>query len=223
MPNAHDAHTYPVNPETILKQLEWRYAAKRFNPAKKVSGGDIATLEKIVMLAPSSFGLQPWKFVVVSDAGVRAKLRPAAWNQPQITEASHLFVFAFRKGLSEADVQKYIDRIADVRKIPAEGLNDFKNMMNGFVKSRTPEWMDGWSARQTYIALGTLLSAAAMLGIDACPMEGFDPDKFNHILGLEKLGYSAVALCALGYRANDDASAGHTKVRFEAKDVIIRV
>jgi nitroreductase len=223
MSNPHDGHHHPVNPDTILQQLEWRYATKHFAHGRKIDAADLAILERIITLAPSSFGLAPWKFMVVSDPAVRAKLRQAAWNQAQVEEASHLVVLAFRKNLSHADVQRYIDRIAAVRNVPVEALKEYKHIMDGFVKARTPEWLDAWSARQTYIALGFLLSGAAMLGIDACPMEGFDPQKFNEILGLDALGYSAAALCALGYRAADDVYAGHAKVRFEAGETIVHV
>lgn len=207
----------------ILKQLNWRYATKKFDPSRRLTSHDLATLEKAVTLAPSSFGLQPWKFFVISGPDVRKKLQDAAWNQSQIVEASHLVVLAARHGLGPADVQRYVDHIAKTRAVPAESLAEFKQTMLGFVTSLPREQIDAWSARQVYIALGVLLSAAAMLGIDACPMEGFESEKFNEILGLKKLGYTATVLCALGHRAAGDHHASMAKVRFPANEVIVHI
>jgi nitroreductase len=214
------AHAQPTTNEAILKQLKWRAAVKKFDTARKVSPENWATLEHALILSPSSFGIQPWKFIIVTDPAVREKLRPAAHDQAQIVDASHLVVLTFRKNLDEAYVQMYIDRIAEVRKFPAAKLEPFKQMMVGFVKSQSEEFRNAWSARQVYIALGTLLATAAMVGIDACPMEGFDPAKFNEILGLNEQGYSAVALCAIGYRHGDDPYASMAKVRFPAAQVV---
>lgn len=209
--------------EMIVHQLNWRYATKRFDASRNIPEADWKTLESALVLSPSSFGLQPWKFVVVTDPDVRQRLRPASWDQAQITEASHLVVFAARKNLGAPDIDRYVDRIAHVRKVPPESLEGFKGMMQNAVTSRSPEAVDQWSARQAYIALGTFLTTAAMLGIDACPMEGFEPARYDQILGLDKLGYTAVVLAAAGYRAHDDAYAKSPKVRFAAEDVILEV
>ena len=217
------ANPKPANNLAILRQLQWRTAVKKFDPTRKVSPEDWSTLEHALVLSPSSFGLQPWKFIVVTDPATRQKLRPAAHNQSQIVDASHLVVLTFRKHLDADYVQKYIDRIAEVRKLPAEKLEDFKQVMVGFAASMPPAALDAWSARQVYIALGTFLTTAAILGVDACPMEGFQPEKFNEILGLTAHGYSAVALCAIGYRAADDPYASMEKVRFPAHQVVVHV
>jgi len=212
----------PVNNETIVRQLNWRYATKRFDAARKIQTPDWRTLEQALVLAPSSYGLQPWRFFVVNDADVRARVRGAAFNQAQVTDASHLVVFAARKGLNAADVERFVARVADVRGTTVESLEGYKNMMLGILK-RPAEQVDAWAARQAYIALGTFLSGAAMLGIDACPMEGFEAGKVDEILGLDKDGYTAVALAAAGYRAGDDAYAKLPKVRFSAEDVVRHV
>jgi nitroreductase len=207
----------PVPSETLLGQLRWRYATKKFDPARRISAGDWSVLEQVMALAPSSYGLQPWKFLVVADPATRQKLLPAAWNQRQIVEASHLVVLTFHTQMSPADVQRLIDRIVEVRGVPAASLDGYKQMMLAMVNGMSAAERDAWAARQAYLALGMLLTAAAMLGIDACPMEGFEPAKFNDILGLPRQGYSAVAL---GYRAADDKYAELPKVRFEASRVI---
>jgi nitroreductase len=212
----------PVHNETIVKQLNWRYATKRFDPARRISAEDWATLEHSLVLSPSSYGLQPWKFFVVNDPQVRAKLKPAAWNQSQITDASHLVVLAIKKELGPADVEHFIGRVAHVRKAPKESLDGYKNMILASVNRPRPE-VSAWATQQAYIALGTFLATAALLGIDTCPMEGFDAEKFNQILGLDKHGASAVVVATAGYRAEDDHHAKLPKVRFEHGDVVVHV
>jgi nitroreductase len=207
----------------IIKNLNWRYATKKFDAKRHLSADDLATLKNVLHLAPSSFGLQPWKFFVIGDPDVRKKLQPAAFNQPQIVEASHLVVLAARKGLSAADVERHIGRIATTRGTSVESLQEIKQRMLGFVTGMPPEFIDAWAARQVYIALGVLLTSAAMLGIDACPMEGFEPPKFDEILGLGSHGYTAVVLCALGYRSAEDHYAKAPKVRHPAHEVIVHV
>lgn len=213
-----------LSPVNVIERLSWRYAVKKFDPSRKIPADQWAALEKAAMLAPSSYGLQPWRFIVVSDPTLRAKLRAASWNQPQITDASHLVVFCRRSTMSRADVERYIARIAEVRMIPPASLDGFKSMMLGSIESPAPGMDLGvWNSRQVYIALGFFLSAAAMMGIDACPMEGFEPAKYDEILGLTAQGYSSTVLATAGYRAVDDDYAKQAKVRFAEGDVIRRM
>ena len=212
----------PVSNESLVRQLNWRYATKRFDPARKIQPPDWRTLEQALVLSPSSYGLQPWRFIVVTDPEVRAKLRAAAYNQPQVTDASHLVVFAVKKDLGPADVDRFLARVSEVRGVPADSLAGYRNMLLGAV-SRPKEQVHAWAARQAYIALGTFLTTAALLEIDACPMEGFDPAKFDEILGLDRQGYTAVVIATAGYRAEDDANAKLPKVRFAPEDVIVSV
>ncbi len=161
---------------------------------------------------------------MIDSPEVRTRLRAASWNQPQITDASHLVVFARRSTMTPADIQRHIDRIIEVRKTPAAALDGLKNAMLGSIASGAPGFDAGaWAGRQAYIALGVFLSAAAMLGIDACPMEGFEAPKYDEILGLPAQGYNAQVIAAAGYRAADDAFASMPKVRFDRKDVIHHV
>lgn len=215
-----------TTPEALIKQLSWRYATKKFDPSRKVPEHLWKTLEHAMMLAPSSYGLQPWRFVVVTDPRVRARLREAGFNQPQITDASHLVVFTQKIAVTPADVDAYIDRIAEVRNVPREALQDFRGMMVGSMSN--PPGLPGgsmeiWTRSQVYIALGFLLASAAQLGVDACPMEGFDPARFDEILGLKKDGYHAAVLATVGYRAADDGFGAMAKVRARADDVIKHV
>jgi nitroreductase len=209
--------------DALLRQLGWRYATKKYDPAKKISPEDWATLEQALVLTPSSYGLQPWKFFVIRDPAVREQLVAASWGQRQIADASHLVVFAVRKGLTAQDVNQYIGRIAEVRSAPVASLEGFRKMLLGAIEGRTPEQVQQWSARQVYIALGNFLTSAAVLGIDATPMEGLEPAKYDQILGLVDKGYTALFAAAAGYRAEDDAYANLAKVRYEVGDVIEHV
>lgn len=207
--------------ESLLQQLNWRYATKKFDPAKKISAADWATIEKALVLTPSSYGLQPWKFIVVTDPALKAKLRPASWNQSQVEDCSHLVVFAAKVDITEADVDRFVARIAEVRGVSTESLAGYKGYMVGdLVKGPRHAVIQEWAARQTYIAMGNLLTSAALLGVDACPFEGIEPAKYDEILGLQGTGYTTISACPLGYRADDDKYAATPKVRFEAKDVV---
>ncbi|HUO10560.1 MAG TPA: NAD(P)H-dependent oxidoreductase [Phycisphaerae bacterium] len=210
--------------EQLLDTLQWRYATKKYDPERKIPEATWRTLEDALLLAPSSYGLQPWKALVIKNSGVRAKLRPVAWGQSQVTDASHLVVFAAMKNITAEYIDSYIQRIADVRSIPADALKDYRNMMVGdIVNGPRSSWAQAWAQRQAYIGLGLLLESAAFLGIDATPMEGFDPAKFDEILGLPAKGLAATVMCALGYRAADDTYAKYAKVRWAKEDVILHV
>jgi len=207
----------------IIESLKWRYATKEFDTTKKLTQAQLDTLLEAARLSPSSFGIQPWKFVVVTNPDVRAKLREAAWGQAQITDASALIVFCMRTDVDEAFVEKYMQSIASIRNIPTESLKGFGNTIKGVIKSRTPEALHEWLSRQVYISLGVLVSAAASLDIDACPMEGFDSKKFDEILGLGKLGLESRVLAAVGFRSATDPSAKMAKARFPKGEVVVEV
>jgi nitroreductase len=210
-----------VSSNTLLARLNWRYATKKFDPARKVPATTWAALEQALVLSASSYGLQPYRFVVITDPELRKKLRAASWDQPQITDASHLVVFARKLALSEADVEKFVNLTTDIRGLPRGSLQSYYDMMVGdLVKGPRNAWIREWTARQTYIALGNLLTSAALLGVDACPMEGIDPAQYDEILGLAARGYGTTNVCALGYRATADKYATLKKVRFPADELI---
>ncbi len=215
---------HPVDPEVVVKQLEWRYATKKFDATRKIPAADWDALERALVLAPSSYGLQPWKFVVVADPAVRGKLVAASWNQRQVVDASQVVVFAIKKDLDAAKVDEFVKRVAHVRGVPAESLDGYRKMMADFV-SRPRERFDvnQWAALQIYIAIGQFMAAAAMMGIDTCPMEGIVPAQYDEILGLPATGLATCVVCCAGYRAADDRYAAAKKVRFEREDVIVRV
>lgn len=213
----------PFQPDAVLAQLKWRYATKKFDPTKKIDPALWAQVEQGAILSPSSYGIQPWKFVVVTDPEVRTKLHPVSYNQPQILDASHLVVFAAMNPPTPAHIDAYVARTAEVRGATVESLEGFKQMMLGSVGRLDAAQAHRWATKQTYIALGTFLATAAMMGVDACPMEGFQPEKYDEILGLKEKGLAAVVIATAGYRAADDKYATQAKVRFDAKDVVIRV
>ena len=213
-----------ISNDTLLAQLQWRYATKAFDPAKKIAAADWSALEESLILSPSSYGLQPYHFFVITDQAIREKLVPASWNQRQPADCSHYLVFAVRTANSEADVDEYMARIAEVRGGTADALGGFKKILVADVVHGERGKMAGeWAARQAYIALGNFMTAAALLGIDTCPMEGFVPPQYDEILGLKEQGLTAAVACAAGYRSADDKYASMAKVRFPASKLIIHI
>jgi nitroreductase len=213
-----------VSTTTITEALQWRYATKKFDPARRIPSEEWAALEESMVLAPSSFGLQPWRFIVVDSPEIRAQLPAMSWGQTQTVDCSHYVVFAVRKGLTVADVDRFVDRIVEVRGVTRESLEGYRGFMLGAQKAASEQgFLDAWSSRQVYIALGQAMTAAALMGIDTCPLEGIEPAKYDALLGLEQEGYSALCGLAFGYRAADDKHALLPKVRFPRTEVVKHV
>lgn len=211
----------PLNPQQLLQALEWRYATKVFDPARKIPADVWAALEKTLVLTPTSYGLQPYQFLIVQDPAKRAALLPHSWGQKQVVDCSHFVVFTARTDMREADVTRLIQRISSVRGVPAETLNFYRDMMLGDIVNGTRgKIAHEWATRQSYIALGNLMTAAAVLGVDACPMEGLVPAEYDQVLKLAGSGYATVVACALGYRAPEDKYARLAKVRYPAQDLV---
>ena len=205
----------------LLKALEWRYATKVFDATKKIPADLWAALEKALVLTPTSYGLQPYRFLVVQDAAIRAALLPHSWGQKQVVDCSQFVVFTARTEMKEADVDKLIRRTVELRKLPADALNAYRGMMLGdVVNGPRGKIAHEWAARQAYIALGGLMTAAAVLGVDACPMEGLVPAEYDKILKLEGSGYKTVVACARGYRAAGDKYASLAKIRYETAELV---
>ncbi len=210
-----------MTPQKLIEQMNWRYAVKKFDPTRKLSDADWNTLKELLILTPSSYGLQPWKFIIVQNPDLRKKLRAVSWNQSQVEECSHFVVFAGKDKIDEDYVKKYMSHIAKVRGIPAESLQGFHDaIVNDAVKGPRATISKEWSARQGYIALGNLMTVAAMMNIDTCPMEGLDTQEYNRILDLNGTGYSTLCACAVGYRSPEDKSAAAKKVRFHHDEVV---
>jgi nitroreductase len=210
----------PVTNEEVLAALNWRYAVKKFDATRKIPAETWDLLEESLRLSPSSYGLQPWKFFVVNTPSLREQLLPHSWGQKQIVDASHLVVLAVKKNVTPADGEKLIEFTTKTRGLPAGALDGYKSMVVGSL-TRTPDAeKEVWMSRQVFIALGVLLTTAAMLHVDACPMEGFVPEKYDELLGLTEKGYASRVVATLGYRATDDAYANFAKVRYPKNEII---
>lgn len=216
--------TPEVSREAILGALRWRYATKAFDSERKIPEADWQMLEEALVLTPSSFGLQPWKFVVVTEAEVKEKLLAVSWKQQQVAQCSHLLVITAHRTFSEGDVDRFLDRTSEIQGSPRANLEGLGQVVKNFVgQAQSGGWLSAWTDRQCYLALEQFLFAAALRGIDTCPMEGLDPLGYDRILGLEGSGYATVVACAAGYRATDDRAAARAKVRYEAKDLFLRL
>lgn len=209
-----------TTPTELSAHLAWRYATKKFDPTKKVPVETWAVLRQSLVQTPSSFGLQPWKFLIIDTPALKTQLRAVSWGQAQVEEAAHHVVFLARTAMTEADIDRLIDAQMAARGTSRESLAGYRGMMIKSIVSASPEWAREWATRQTYIALGQFMLACAAMQVDACPMEGLDPLKYDEILGLNGSGYHTVVACPVGYRAADDKYAGLAKVRFAESDVI---
>ena len=205
-----------ATPASILDALNWRYAVKQFDPTRKIDASVWADLEKSLALTPSSFGLQPWQFLIVDNPDIRAQLVPHSWHQRQVADASHLVIMTVRTSIDTAYINRYLDDVATTRHTTRDTLAGFEKMLTGSASMLTPEW----AARQAYIALGQFMLAAALLDIDTCPMEGFSAPDYDRILGLPDQGLTTAVLCPAGYRAPTDNYATAPKVRWPVTDVV---
>jgi nitroreductase len=213
----------PIPPAQLVDALHWRYATQKFDPVRKIPEATWQALEEALVLTPSSIGLQPWKFIVVRDHALKVRLKPAAWSQSQVADCSHFVVFAVRKNLGAEHVDRHLERMIEVRGVTRDSLTKFGQMaLKNLEQARAEGRLDMWQTHQVYIALGSFMTAAALLGIDTCPMEGFQPAQFDEILELNASGYASVVACAAGYRQPDDKYATTKKVRFKHDDVIVR-
>lgn len=206
-----------------LENLNWRYATKRFDENKKISAEDLSALKEAVRLSASSYGLQPYEIIVVEDEKTKEQLRAAAFNQPQLTESSHVFVFASYTEVKEKYIQQYMKNVAETRGIELSELEQFSEMVKGASMTLPKDQQAVWTAKQTYLALGFLLNAAATLKIDACPMEGFNAQEFDEILGLKEKGLSTSVIATVGYRNKEDITQNFKKVRKSENNLFITI
>ena len=197
----------------FIQDANWRYATKKFDATKKVSNEDLDTLKEAIRLSSSSYGLQPYKVIFVENPALRAQLQPVSWGQTQIVDASHLIVFANVTNIGETEIDAYFKNLTETRNIPMEALQGYADFMKSKITSLSEEAKNIWTSKQTYLALGNLLNAAAELKIDVTPMEGFEPEQYNEILGLKKLGLNASLVAPIGYRHEEDATQHYVKVR----------
>jgi len=212
-----------LTPADLTAALQWRYATKAFDANKKIDTPAFDALLESLRLSPSSFGLQPWKFIVVENTALREQLRAQSWNQPQVTDASHLVVLAVKEEIGASDISDWINCLAITQQTPIDQLAPLQGMIQGFTGGMSADDMLQWNTRQLYIALGTLMTSAAVMGIDSCPLEGISPAAYDQILQLEGSGYRTKVACALGYRSEMDKYATAPKARFASDRVVTRL
>ncbi|MBQ4916196.1 NAD(P)H-dependent oxidoreductase [Maribacter sp. MMG018] len=198
----------------IIKDLNWRYATKFFDETKKVSPKDLETLLEATRLSASSYGLQPYHIYVIEDKEIREKLKSVSWNQPQITDASHLIVFTIKKSFGEELVDEYIDNVIKTRAIEHKSIKGYADFMKSKLMFLSGEEKNNWTSRQVYLALGNILTVAAYLKIDTCPIEGIVSEKYDEILGLTDKNLSTVVVLPIGYRSEKDDTQHFPKVRY---------
>jgi nitroreductase len=208
---------------TFLENQNWRYATKKFDVSKKVSQADIDFLKEAIRLSTSSYGLQAYQILLIENPEVRTKLLTASWGQTQIIDASHLVVFANYTKIDNEDIDAYMKTIAKTRNLPLEAVSGYGEFMKGSILKKSSEEINIWNQKQTYLALGNLLAAAAEIKVDVTPMEGFIPAQYNEILGLDKLNLNAVLVAAVGYRSEEDATQHNIKVRKSNQDLFITI
>ncbi|MCT4561383.1 MAG: NAD(P)H-dependent oxidoreductase [Crocinitomicaceae bacterium] len=208
---------------TAVEALNWRYAAKAYDKNKKVSTDDMETLLEAIRLAPSSYGLQPYQVFVIENESLREKLKAAGYNQGQITDASHLIVFAAKTKIENEFVDQYMELMAKERKVDLSAVSGFGDYIKNSISTFDEARFTAWNSKQTYIALGILLQTAAELRIDATPMEGFSAEQFNEILGLNERGLTTTLVCPIGYRSQDDVNQHLAKVRRSSEELIVKI
>ncbi|NMH23877.1 NAD(P)H-dependent oxidoreductase [Flavobacterium solisilvae] len=207
----------------FINDAKWRYATKKFDATKKVSTEDFEILKEAIQLSASSYGLQPYKVFIIENPEIRAKIQPAAWGQTQIVDASHLLVFANITNFGDAEIDAYIKNLSETRGIPVESVQGYADFMKSKITTLPEEARNVWTAKQTYLALGNLLNAAAELKIDVTPMEGFEPAAVNEILGFDQLGLNASLIATIGYRHEEDATQHYAKVRKSNEELFINL
>lgn len=197
----------------LIEDLNWRYATKKFDPTKKITDEDFEIIKEALRLVPSSYGLQPLKYLLIEDSNLRKLLREKSFNQSQITDASHLLIICSESEITEEFIDNYIATIAQIRAVSVDSISGFGSYMKKEILSMEKQKMTEWNAKQAYIALGHLLHTCASLRIDATPMEGFQKDAYDEILSLKKQGLQSVLVCPMGYRAEEDTNQFLKKVR----------
>ncbi|QYJ67536.1 NAD(P)H-dependent oxidoreductase [Flavobacterium litorale] len=206
-----------------IESLYWRYATKKYDPNKKITPTDLTTLKEAVRLSVSSLGLQPYKVIIVEDAEIRKQLKPVAFNQNGITDASHVFVFASEINVGKKHIDAYVNNIITTREITRETVTPFIKAMEGFIGAQDETSKSFWAAKQAYLAMSSLITTAAILKIDATPMEGFNKVEFDKILGLEAMGLTASVVATVGYRHEEDEFQHMKKVRKSEEELFITI
>lgn len=206
----------------IIEALNWRYAVKKFD-TKKIPQEKLDIILEAIRLTPSSFGLQTWKFILVKNSEIREKLVAVSWNQRQVADASHLLVLARVNDVTNADVDKWSSFLAEKQNMASDKKIAYSDMIKGYLDNTTMDAKNIWLEKQLYIVLGNLMTTCALEEIDACPMEGFNAQSYDEILGLNEMGLKSVLVCPIGYRAVDDPYQHLAKARYPISDLVIEI
>ena len=206
--------------QELLGALNWRYATKKFDPNRKLDLKTLNTLLEATRLSASSMGLQPYKFIHVKDVGVRESLKEHSFNQTQITDASDMIVFAALNSISDEHIEQYARTEGELRNRTEEQIERKMKSTKAYVDRMNADEQFIWNSKQAYISMGTLLSTAALLNVDACPMEGINPKEYDRILQLEALNLRSLAVVTLGFRSSEDAYSDQSKFRFPKGQII---
>jgi len=207
----------------VIEHLQWRYATKKFDPTLKVSEEAIEQLKKVIQLSATSYGLQAFKVLIITDPAIKQQLQAASWNQSQVVDASHLIVFCNCTEVTNEQIDTFIHLKSGVQKIPLEALHGYGKFMKSKLGALTADEINDWTSKQTYIALGKLMVACAELKIDTCPMEGFEPAKYDEILGLTQQNLTASVVAAIGYRSEEDKTQFAPKVRKAMEELFVEL
>jgi nitroreductase len=207
----------------FINNQKWRYATKKFDSSKKITSEDLAILKEAIQLSTSSYGLQPYKIIIVENPAIRAKIQPVAWGQSQIVDASHLLVFANMLNFGDDGIDAYLKNIIETRGIDVDSVKGYGYFMKMKINELPVDTRNNWTSKQTYLALANLINAAAELKIDVTPMEGFEPEAVNEILGLQKMGLNAALIATIGYRSEEDATQHYAKVRKSVEELFINI
>ena len=219
--NTHVNRQYIM--DDLIRALNWRYATKSFDPQKKLSPEDVQELCEALRLSASSFGLQLWQFLLISNPELKKQLKAHSYNQSQVEDCSHLFVLCSPRTVKDEHIHRFLDSCAETRSVSRESLDGFGQVMKDFVAGKSPEDLWHWMDRQIYIALGNLLTCCALKNIDACPIEGFVQKDYDRILKLEEQDLRSVVVCPVGVRSGEDKYATKPKVRYPLDQVVTRL
>lgn len=206
-----------------IERLKWRYAVKKFNNQKLLNKGQINILKEAFNLTATSYGLQPLKLLVISNKEIQKELVAHSWNQPQVLQASHLLVICIPKTYSKDEVEAYFNLVQKIRNTPIEIIKPFKEFLTAEIDKKSQEELLSWNKNQAYLALGNLLTVCALEKIDACPMEGFIPEKYDEVLGLSEKNLTSTLVLPVGFRADDDYMKDLKKVRKNTDDVVLEI
>jgi len=207
----------------IIKKLEWRYATKKFDPSKVLSEEKLTVLKQAFNLTATSYGLQPLRLLIISNHKIKKQLVAFSMDQPMVQDASHVLILCTETTVTSTFIKKHFNRVESIRNTPREILDPFETFLLESFSKKTPEDIELWMTKQAYLAMGNLLTVCALEDIDACPMEGFEPEKYDELLQLKEKGLRSVLVLAVGYRAKDDMFAGFKKVRRGVEDVVIHI